>query len=212
MTLYELLGVARTATADEIKTAYRSWAKVTHPDAGGTAEAFQAFSEAYEILSNPESRAEYDTTGSTTSQRIGIERRKALEIVDSLVENIIAEVANSQNEPVYNADIVAKMQEALVNRIREKEQILERNAKVILRMTGLLKRFGVKDGAENVIARMIENRINAMTRMLDDGDIDLTRHRAALEIVKDATFEWDKQAQPTYALGGLAGLHFVRVG
>jgi curved DNA-binding protein CbpA len=218
MTLYEVLGVARTATADEIKVAYRAKVKLTHPDTkDGDRVAFELVQEAYEALGNPQSRAEYDTTGSTTSQRIGDERRKAVEIVDSLVESVIAEIASSQNEPFYNADIVAKMQEALAHRIREKEQTLDQHGKVILRMAGLIKRFGVKDG-ENLIARMIENRINAMTRALDEGDRDLTRHRAALEIVQNATFDWDKQAQqaqqaqPVVYATGIGGMHFMRMG
>ncbi|MGO1052214.1 J domain-containing protein [Crossiella sp. CA198] len=57
---YELLGVGRTATAAEIKTAYRALAKVMHPDAGGTSGSFRLLREAYETLNDPDRRADYD--------------------------------------------------------------------------------------------------------------------------------------------------------
>lgn len=57
---YELLGVPPGATATEIRSAYRSLAKVMHPDAGGTAGTFRLLREAYETLSDPRLRADYD--------------------------------------------------------------------------------------------------------------------------------------------------------
>ncbi|GAA4031548.1 DnaJ domain-containing protein [Allokutzneria multivorans] len=64
---YELLGVSRNATASEIKTAYRSLAKVMHPDAGGTAGTFRMLREAYEVLGDPAQRASYDRGGTSAT-------------------------------------------------------------------------------------------------------------------------------------------------
>jgi DnaJ domain/Nuclease-related domain len=57
---YELLGVSRGASAAEVKSAYRALAKVMHPDAGGTAGTFRLLQHAYETLTDPTRRAEYD--------------------------------------------------------------------------------------------------------------------------------------------------------
>ncbi len=60
---YETLGVPKSATADEVKKAYRRLARKHHPDAGGSEEKFKQVGEAYEVLSDPEKRAQYDQYG-----------------------------------------------------------------------------------------------------------------------------------------------------
>ncbi|HEY5341345.1 MAG TPA: DnaJ domain-containing protein, partial [Candidatus Aquilonibacter sp.] len=64
---YELLGVARDASPDDIKRAYRTLARRHHPDVSqdkATAEhVFKEINEAYEVLSDPQKRAQYDRFG-----------------------------------------------------------------------------------------------------------------------------------------------------
>lgn len=58
--LYEVLGIPPQASPTQIKEAWRTTAKATHPDAGGTNEAFTTAQHAWEVLSDPEQRAAYD--------------------------------------------------------------------------------------------------------------------------------------------------------
>lgn len=66
---YETLGVSRSASADEIKTAFRKLARRYHPDVAKGAdkasaeEKFKGINEAYEVLSDPEKRQRYDELG-----------------------------------------------------------------------------------------------------------------------------------------------------
>jgi DnaJ-class molecular chaperone len=57
---YAALGVPRTATADDIKRAFRRLASQHHPDKGGDTQKFQAIQEAYATLGDEQKRAEYD--------------------------------------------------------------------------------------------------------------------------------------------------------
>jgi curved DNA-binding protein CbpA len=89
MKLYETLGVKPTASSDEIKRAYRAKAKQHHPDAGGTADEFQAVSLAYEVLSCEVRRKRYDSTGSTDADPM-----------DNVVRQLIIEGFSRSDWPI----------------------------------------------------------------------------------------------------------------
>ena len=68
---YEILGVKRDATQQEIKSAYRKLARKYHPDVNKTSDAqekFKDINEAYEVLGDENKRKRYDTLGSGWSQ------------------------------------------------------------------------------------------------------------------------------------------------
>lgn len=72
--LYEILGVPRDASQDDIKKAYRTLVKKYHPDTNkepGAEEKFKEVRDAYEILGDPEKRQKYDRFGSTDDRNFG---------------------------------------------------------------------------------------------------------------------------------------------
>src|SRR6516225_5991070 len=74
---YAILGVARTATDQEIKKAFRSLARTYHPDVAKdkttAEEKFKEINEAYEVLGNPENRKKYDELGSQWKDGAGFQ-------------------------------------------------------------------------------------------------------------------------------------------
>lgn len=74
---YETLGVSKTASEDEIKSAFRKLARKHHPDVAkdkaGAEEKFKQINEAYEVLSDPEKRKKYDQLGADWNQPGGFQ-------------------------------------------------------------------------------------------------------------------------------------------
>ncbi len=85
---YEILGVSKTASQDEIKSAYRKLAIKYHPDKNpgdkSAEEKFKEISEAYDTLGNPDKRSRYDQFGSAGSSSSGFGGFNAEDIFNSV--------------------------------------------------------------------------------------------------------------------------------
>lgn len=69
--LYASLGVPTTASAAEIKAAYRQLARKGHPDVGGTTSGFQKIQEAYDVLGDRQRKEEYDKERADWARDLG---------------------------------------------------------------------------------------------------------------------------------------------
>ncbi|TQN69732.1 DnaJ-like protein subfamily C member 9 [Colletotrichum shisoi] len=115
---YEILGLEREATADQIKSAYRKAALKNHPDKVAddkrdeAKEKFQSIAFAYAVLSDPARRNRYDSTGSTSES-----------IVDSEGFNW-SDFYREQFRDAISADAIAKFAKKYKGSDEEKDDVL----------------------------------------------------------------------------------------
>ena len=69
--MYEVLGLDKGASEADIKKAYRKLAMKHHPDKGGDPEQFKKIQAAYDLLSDPEKRGNFDRFGTAEPQGFG---------------------------------------------------------------------------------------------------------------------------------------------
>ena len=97
---YEILGVERTATQNEIKKAYMKKARKNHPDAGGCKEEFQLISLAYTVLTDPDKRDRFDRGESVDGSN---------PMLDTL-SSLIQEAFGKSEDPMHYIKAEAKKQ------------------------------------------------------------------------------------------------------
>nr|CAD1841576.1 unnamed protein product [Ananas comosus var. bracteatus] len=80
---YEILGVSKNASQEDLKKAYRKAAIKNHPDKGGDPEKFKELAQAYEVLSDPEKREIYDQYGEDASRKEWAEEECTTRLISS---------------------------------------------------------------------------------------------------------------------------------
>ena len=102
--LYNLLGVNKDASENEIKKAFRKKAMKSHPDRGGNAEEFKQISEAYEILSDSNKKSQYDKYG-----KEGVGGNGGNAQTEDIFSHMFGGRSNSHKEQKKGEDIVHKL-------------------------------------------------------------------------------------------------------
>lgn len=137
--LYKLLGVKRKATLEEIKKAHRELAKKHHPDQGGDEEKFKEIQEAYRILSNPERRERYDTTGRTDDP---VSKEEINEFIREIMTNVVnaRRIDGSTDDPEWE-DIRAKILNSMRSTRQDIVMVQHELKRKLKRVNQLLRRF-----------------------------------------------------------------------
>jgi molecular chaperone DnaJ len=110
---YEVLGVSRDASADEIKSAYRALARKYHPDTNPdpeTAEHFKEVNLAYEVLSDPQKRQHYDAFG---DDRFGATGFSDFGGISDLFSTFFGGGQRASRGPARGADVLAEVRVTL---------------------------------------------------------------------------------------------------
>ena len=149
--LYEVLGVDRTVGEADLVKAYRENARRTHPDRdGGNTAEFQVVKFAYEVLSDPVRRRDYDLNGITTHEDIEAD---AVDIIRQVVLEII------DMAPVGRFDIIEQVRHVIAIKIKEFHDIIRALQKKVAARKKALRRLVYAGSGDDFIAEGIKASI-----------------------------------------------------
>lgn len=187
---YDILGVDKNASQEDIKKAFKDKAKNTHPDRGGNEEEFKKIAEANMILSDPERRKYYDQTGSTKNHRPSFEQR----LVDHLDKAIVAAIENCEISMIKKFNIVTEIINSNkqqiskfnkeINNITRKKQTLEE----------FVRRLSKKDkGSSDLLKASISNRMQMMDLTIDNIRQEIDFLENVEKFLKEYEYRVDKE-------------------
>lgn len=181
--LYEILGIDKTATKEDIKKAYHKKAQETHPDKeGGSQEAFLEVSRAYKILSDEEKRQNYDETGDESEDRELNPRHMVLQIFLEVIAN-----------PGFNPKIVDAFEATKQTiELRQKQIKVEmgKNSQQKTKYEEILSRL---EKAPDTLKYMVEDLVRRHGEMHEQFIKNLNIGVEMLEILKEFKYRVDTQ-------------------
>lgn len=187
--LYETLGVERTASAADVKAAYRRRARKAHPDTGGSSEAMTALTVAYATLGDADKRAEYDATGKYGST-IDQARGEALDLINQIYNQII------EKPNALQIDIVGETVRHITGMRGQANAHVAKLEGMIVAFGKMKKRVKTRKGP-NVLGGLLDQRIQMAGQGLAATRRDIERIGLALDILKDEKFEPEPRTSTT---------------
>ena len=148
--LYEELGVERTAKAEEIKAAYRRRVRETHPDAGGDAAEFRRVQQAYDVLSNVDSRRRYDEHGLDSENVSGVPSAV------NILADALGDLLKDGHALMPAMDIVNVLRGMLTNTSKRMARDAEKMRRRLTEMEGLASRLE-RIGGEAILEGVMDS-------------------------------------------------------
>ena len=176
--LYDILGLSKNATFEEIKTKYKSLAQQHHPDKGGDPDLFKKIKHAYEILSDAISRKKYDTTGQY--EHGPSIRTEALDQLSRLFFNIV---------PNMNADI-DDLVLIMKNESRRERDVVNNNINIcnsyIEKLNKIINKIKKKnDSGDNILKMFAESQLKMRQNELQNFMRQIQVLDITIEILED---------------------------
>jgi curved DNA-binding protein CbpA len=182
--LYQLLGLKRAATREDVRKAYRRKAKVSHPDSGGSVEAFNALTRAHEVLSDDRRRARYDETGEIETARPDNFDGSAIEIIAQKLGLVI-----HAEQDLTMLDVGAVIEQSIREDIVMRKQTIAGQKQAIERAARLRARVKRKKGGEdNALARVLDWHERATQDQVRKNEATVLSMERALESLENYSF------------------------
>ena len=182
--LYQLLGLKRAATRDEVRKAYRRKAKSSHPDSGGSEEAFNALTAAHDVLADAKRRERYDSTGEIEQARPDNFDGSAIEVIAQKLGMII-----HAEQELTSLDIGAVIEQAIREDIALRKSSIANQRRAVERAAALRARVKRKaNNADNMLARVLDWHESSAQDHVKKNEEAVRAMERALEILEGYSF------------------------
>ena len=159
--LYKVLGVAKNASQKTIKKAYYSLSQVHHPDKpDGDAEKFKSIKNAYDILSNPESRKFYDETGMVVNVHDKSIAQEVMQFISALIDQWINAKIDATIKGQQTKSIGTCLLEMTYQAYSECERNIQAHTKAISTFEELLNDVQFKGEGVNLAEGLINQKLS----------------------------------------------------
>lgn len=188
MNLYDVLGVKKKASKEEIKRAYKKKAKETHPDVGGTEEDFKNVGKAYRILIDDRLRITYDCSGEEEEPTISSIEREASELVQAELISILMTLKGDS----LKEDLISVLTKRIELELNQLIQAMK-NAGELIKILGKIKvKIKKRSEGSNILAEAVQSEINSTKYAVISKERRLAVLQKATEILKDYYYNKDK--------------------
>ena len=176
MNPYTELDVPVDASLETIKQRYRTLAQMHHPDKGGDEELFKRIKLAYEILSDPVRRKQYDITGETTTTNA---KDEAVANLVQILLHVVPGFNVDQDDLIQIAEIETR---TMLDLVHKDMGVTER---YIANLEKVSNKLRIKTEGENILNSFIINQIQQRKQELETFKQRIQVCELMLEILKD---------------------------
>lgn len=192
---YAILGLNRSATAASIKAAYRTRARMTHPDRGGEPAEFMVVVKAFGVLSDPVARQLFDETGQINEDGARDRRQQVATILAEMFDTAVS-TALSLSLPLQRVNFIEQMASAVRKQSAEAEGGRRKLEADLAALKALRTRIRRRDGKPNLFVERLDEQVKAKAQEL----LEATQRRALLETALTELANYDSEVELFAAL------------
>lgn len=203
---YTTLGVARDASDEEVRAAAKSHACRSHPDKGGTSDAFHAGRRALVVLSDHAKRAKYDRTGRMDDDEPDNTLSEARGLVDRCVGEAVSAYLSSGNPQLdpRNIDLIDVMKTVIRAQIVHSEDEIAKLDGQAVFFRDFTRRFTLKNKKKtdfDFLKRRFDDEFRKAAASREDLKQGIRVRKLAIKIIDGYEFSFDR---PPWG-GGIRG-------
>lgn len=180
--LYDILGISKDATNEEIRKTYKEKAVECHPDKGGDSSIFVELANAYNILIDKEKRKKYDETGYTGNQE-NDDKEVAFEVLRNFYMRVLS------NEEELQKNIINILKDSIIKDIICCKDKCKKKENQIKKLNKTKNKIKYKGSSLDILKRVTEDEIEVCNQAIKNTQFQEYIDDTILKILDDYDYQ-----------------------